>query len=666
MQSLWNEETAVSFAENPLEMRVYSSRLLGRESSLVLHGGGNTSVKTEVADLFGEYKPILYVKGSGWDLATIEAPGFAPVCLATLKRMAELAELSDPEMVSAQRAAMSDPYAPNPSVEAILHAIIPFRFVDHTHADAVVTLTNSPGGEARVRDLYGERVLIVPYTMPGFVLAKVIRELTRDVDWSQLDGMVLMNHGVFSFADDARVSYERMITLVSMAEDALIKAKASVASRVPESPAVNDAAVLQQLADIRHAVSRARGVPGTVCWDASPEAVGFANLPNVADIATRGPLTPDHVIRTKRVPLILDTVMLNTEPDAVVRAYGDDYRAYFSRHAISGLTCLDSAPRWAVWPGQGVLAFGSRVKDASIISDIAAHTLRAIQRAECLGGWQALPEKDIFEVEYWDLEQAKLRKAGTPATFAGKIALVTGAASGIGRACAEALHKQGAAVLALDIDPVVEAQFTAAGLVGWQCDVTDVQALQTAVNETVRRFGGLDIVVSNAGTFPSNSRIDEMDSTVWERSLQINLSSHEQLLQCCIPYLERGIDPAVVFMASKNVTAPGPGAAAYSVAKAGLTQLARIAALELGPKGIRVNVLHPDAVFDTAIWSEEVLENRARHYGMSVQEYKTKNLLKVEISSTDVAALACALAGPLFAKTTGAQIPIDGGNDRVI
>ncbi|NOX91133.1 MAG: bifunctional aldolase/short-chain dehydrogenase [Gammaproteobacteria bacterium] len=661
MQSLWNEETAASFAENPLEMRVYSSRLLGREPSLVLHGGGNTSVKAEVANLFGEHKPILYVKGSGWDLATIEAPGFAPVCLETLKRMAELPTLSDPDMVRAQRAAMSDPYAPNPSVEAILHAIIPFKFVDHTHADAVVTLTNTPDGEARVRELYGDRILIVPYTMPGFVLAKVIRELTRGVDWSQLDGMVLMNHGVFSFADDARASYERMIELVTMAEDVLTKAGATVASAPPESLVSGGAAVLQQLADIRRAVSRARGVPGIICRDASPEAVGFANLPNVADIATRGPLTPDHVIRTKRVPLILDT-----EPDVAVSVYGDDYRACFDRNASSGLTCLDPAPRWAVWPGQGVLAFGTSVKEAAVIGDITAHTLRAIQRAECLGGWQALHEKDIFEVEYWDLEQAKLRKAGKSPTFAGKIALVTGAASGIGRACAEALHTQGAAVLALDIDPAVEAQFTVADLVGRQCDVTDIQALQAAVHETVRRFGGLDIVVSNAGSFPSNSRIDEMDSSVWEHSLQINLSSHEQLLQCCIPYLERGIDPAVVFMASKNVTAPGPGAAAYSVAKAGLTQLARIAALELGPKGIRVNVLHPDAVFDTAIWTDEVLENRARHYGMSVQEYKTKNLLKVEINSNDVAALTCALAGPLFAKTTGAQIPIDGGNDRVI
>ncbi|MDT8384836.1 MAG: bifunctional aldolase/short-chain dehydrogenase [Gammaproteobacteria bacterium] len=663
MQSLWSPQEAQLCADDPLALRVYSSRLLGREPSLVLHGGGNTSVKAEVKDLFGDSKPVLYVKGSGWDLATIEAPGFAPVCLHTLQRMAELPSLSDPEMVRAQRAAMTDPYAPDPSVEAILHAIIPFRFVDHTHADAVVTLTNTPGGEARVRALYGERVLIVPYTMPGFVLARVIRELTRGIDWSQLEGMVLMNHGMFSFADEARSSYERMIALVTQAEAALAREQAGVVRAPAAPPAATD---LLQLAELRRAVARARCAPGQAArgvarWTTSPEAVGFANLPDVADIACRGPLTPDHVIRTKRVPLIF-----TDGAEAAVGAYADAYRAYFARHQSAGLSCLDPAPRWAVWPGHGTLAFAPSVREADIIGDISAHTLRAIQQAEALGGWQALPERDIFAVEYWDLEQAKLRKAGAPGGFVGRIALVTGAASGIGRACAEALHAQGAAVMALDIDPAVEDRFAALDAVGRVCDVTDATALQAAVDETVRRFGGLDMVVSNAGTFPASHRIEAMDAALWERSLRINLSSHQQLLTCCIPYLQRGLEPAVVFMASKNVTAPGPGAAAYSVAKAGVTQLARVAALELGPMGVRVNVLHPDAVFDTAIWTPEVLESRARHYGLSVEEYRTKNLLKVEIRSRDVAELACALLGPLFAKTTGAQIPIDGGNDRVI
>ncbi|VAW99753.1 Short-chain dehydrogenase [hydrothermal vent metagenome] len=664
MQSLWNDAEARACGEDALKLRVYTSRLLGREPSLVLHGGGNTSVKAEAENLFGDAESVLYVKGSGWDLATIEAGGFAPVRLDVLRRMAALRTLSDPQMVRAQRAAMTDPYAPNPSVEAILHAIIPFKFVDHTHADAVVTLTNTPDDEARIRALYGERVLVVPYVMPGFVLAKKVWEMTADIDWSRLDGMVLMNHGVFTFADDARASYERMIMLVSQAEEALAAEGATVvcAGDEADTPQPDD---LLALSELRRVVSGARGAPVVVNWDRSAEARGFSARDKVADIATRGPLTPDHVIRTKRVPLV---VREGAEADSA--RYANEYRAYFERNATPDLTCLDPAPRWAVWPGHGTLAFGTSVKEAGIIADISRHTAAAIQRAECLGGWRALPERDIFEVEYWDLEQAKLRKAslsaGTQAEFAGKVALITGAASGIGRACADALHARGAAVVALDIDPVVTEHFSTVDRLGIVCDMTDSAAIQAAVAQAVMRFGGLDVVVSNAGNFPANLRIEAMASEVWERSLQLNLTAHQRLLQYCIPYLQRGLQPAVVLMASKNVLAPGPGAAAYSVAKAGLTQLGRVAALELAPLGIRVNMLHPDAVFDTGIWTDEVIASRARHYGMTVQEYKTKNLLKVEISAADVADMVCALAGPLFAKTTGEQLSIDGGNDRVI
>lgn len=660
MQSLWNDTEARACGGDALKLRVYTSRLLGREPSLVLHGGGNTSVKAEVENLFGDMEPVLYVKGSGWDLATIEAEGFAPVRLDVLQRMATLPELSDSQMVRAQRAAMTDPYAPNPSVEAILHAIIPFKFVDHTHADAVVTLTNTPDGEARIRALYGDRVLVVPYVMPGFVLAKKIWEMTADIDWSRLEGMVLMNHGIFSFADDARDSYERMIALVSQAEQALAAEGARVVRAADEAgmPTADD---LLALSELRRAVSLARGASVVVNWDRGEEARGFSAREDVADIATRGPLTPDHVIRTKRVPLI---VTGDAELDTA--RYIDDYHAYFERNNDDDLTCLDPAPRWAVWPGRGILAFGASVKEAGIIGDISRHTAAAIQRAECLGGWRALPEHDIFEVEYWDLEQAKLRKAGKPAGFAGKVALITGAASGIGRVCADALHARGAAVVALDIDPSVTTHFDTADRLGLVCDVTDAEATRAAVEQAVAHFGGLDVLVSNAGNFPANLRIEDMDPAVWERSLQLNLTAHQRLLQYSIPYLARGLQPAVVLMASKNVLAPGPGAAAYSVAKAGLTQLGRVAALELAPQGIRVNMLHPDAVFDTGIWTDQVIADRARHYGMTVQEYKTKNLLKVEITSADVADMVCALAGPLFAKTTGEQVSIDGGNDRVI
>jgi len=655
MKSYWNDEEAKACGDDPLQLRVYTSRLLGRDASLVLHGGGNTSVKATAKDIFGDEIETLYVKGSGWDLGTIEAAGFAPVRLDVLKRMAELDNMTDSEMVSAQRAAMLDPAAPNPSVEAILHAIIPFKFVDHTHTDAVVTITNTPDGEQRILDLYGERVLVIPYVMPGFLLAKTIYDLTRDVDWRRYEGMVLLNHGLFTFSDDTRESYERMIRLVSEAE-AYLETHALL--NEPDEQADED---LLALAGMRAAVSRLKGNAMVARLDSGSRAVAFSRRGDVARIATRGTLTPDHVIRTKPLPVVIEDDVV-----AAVERYATEYRNYFERNSDASLTCLDLAPRWAVWPGFGCISFDRSVKAADIISDIKDHTLPAILQAELLGGWCVLPEKDIFEMEYWELEQAKLKKGGAALEHQGKVALVTGAASGIGKACAEVLHAQGAAVVALDINPEISSLFDKPDLVGIACDVTGDEALKSAVDETVRRFGGLDIVVSNAGVFPVSERISALKQETWDKSLAVNLTSHQRLLHHAAPYLERGVDPAVIIIASKNVPAPGPGAAAYSVAKAGLTQLGRVAALELAEKGARVNILHPDAVFDTAIWTDEVLEKRAANYGLSVEQYKTKNLLGVEVNSCDVANLASAMAGPLFAKTTGAQLPVDGGNERVI
>jgi len=665
MKSLWNDAEAAKCQGDFLKLRVYTSRLLGQESSLVLHGGGNTSVKVEEKDLFGDRQELLYVKGSGWDLATIEAEGFAPVKLDALKRMALLTRLSDTEMVKGQRSAMMNPSAPNPSVEAILHAIIPFKFVDHTHADAVVTITNTPEGRERIEDIYGERILIVPYVMPGFILAKTIYDLTKDLDWTQCEGMVLLNHGVFTFDDDAKKSYEQMIKLVTQAEDYLVGAQRAVPLR-KEIVRVQRAVPrlfeeCLKIAKIRRKVSDLKGAPMLARLMDGDKQKQFSSLPNVKDLATRGPLTPDHVIRTKRTAAII-----GDHVEEGVLEFAEAYAQYFEKHNEGTLTCLDKAPRWAVWPGQGTMAFGRAVKEIEIIADITTHTIQAIEQAEVLGAWKALPEKDIFEMEYWELEQAKLNKSGSARLFQGKVAVVTGAASGIGKACVQQLQAQGAAVIALDIHSEVTRVFDSRDVLGLICDVTDTAQMKQCIQAGARQWGGIDILVSNAGIFPPGKKIVDMDAETWNRSMDINLSSHQRFLQECIPYLEVGIDPAIVIVASKNVPAPGPGASAYSVAKAGLTQLARVAALELGEAGIRVNVVHPNQVFDTAIWTTEVLENRARHYGMSVEEYKTNNLLKTEITSRDVAGLVCAMAGPVFAKTTGAQIPIDGGNDRVI
>lgn len=665
MQSRWNDVDAAR-CSSPLELRVYTSRLLGLEPALVLHGGGNTSVKAAIPDLFGQLDEVLYIKGSGWDLATIQPAGFAPVRLEPLRRMADLAELSDTDMVRAQRAAMTDPGAPTPSVEAILHAIIPQTYVDHTHADAVVAISNTPGGEARIRELYGPTMLVVPYVMPGFILAKTVRELTRDTDWSRLDGIVLLNHGIFSFGPDARTSYERMIALVSMAEQYLEGRGARTVGPTDFTDCTDGGGAfgaegLRELAGLRRAVGRARGSPVVARVTRSVAAVAFSARQDVAAIASRGPLTPDHVIRTKPVPLVAEGKW-----DAAVDQYASRYAEYFARNAAPGLQCLDPAPRWVVWPGRGFVTFGSSAKEAGVVADITRHTARAIEWAESLGGWQALPEPDLFAVEYWELEQAKLKQGGARPPLAGKVALVTGAASGIGRAAAEALAAQGAAVLATDVNPEVEKLFAKDGLVGMVADATDRAAVERSVARCVERFGGIDILVSNAGFFSPSQRIGELDPATWERSLALNLTSHLSLLQSAVPYLKLGFDPCVVIMGSKNVPAPGPGAAAYSAAKAGLTQLARVAALELGKDGIRVNTLHPHLVIDTAVWTPEVLAERAKQYGMTGEQYIRNNLLGVEITTQDVASAVLALVGPAFAKTTGAQIPIDGGSDRVV
>ncbi len=659
MKNRWDTELAKKFAaESELGLRVYSSNLLGADPDLVLHGGGNTSVKGELQDVFGQTQRVLFVKGSGWDLRTIEAPGFPPVRLDYLQRLGELDSLSDSEMMRQLRLALLDPTGPTPSVEAILHALIPHKYVDHTHADAVVTISNSPDGEQQLKDLYGEEVLILPYIMPGFILAKQVAAATSGLDWSTIRGIVLLHHGIFTFDEDAKTSYDTMIELVDRAEQFLEK-QTSGAIASAESPWGQDD--LHTLASLRKAASAQFGGPVLVRFDQSEESAGFAARSNAGELAVRGPLTPDHTIHCKAFAAVLDA-----DPVQDLEKFAQIYDDYFQQFSTSDHQCLDTMPRYAVWAGKGMLYFAGNHKRLQIVEDITQHTVKAIQQAELLGGWQALPHADLFEVEYWELEQAKLKSGNKRGKFEGQVALVSGAASGIGRACVDALLAQGAVVALLDISPDVENIPDNPALIPLRCDVTNTEAINSAVARVVSHFGGIDLLVSNAGNFPASAPLGRMDDDSWQQSLDLNLSSHMKLLRACLPFLEQGIRPSVVIVGSKNVPAPGPGAAAYSAAKAGLTQLARVAALEAGAAGIRVNTVHPNAVYDTGIWSDAVLAQRAAHYGKTVEDYRRSNVLGTELCSADVAKTIVALLGDEFAKTTGEQIAIDGGNDRVI
>ena len=660
MKNRWDDDTAQRYgADSGLGLRVYSSRLIGEDGELVLHGGGNTSVKGELENTFGETERVLFVKGSGWDLRTIEAGGFAPVKLDYLLRLGALPELSDSEMMRQLRLALLNPGAPTPSVEAILHALIPYKYVDHSHADAVVTISNTPGGEKLLREIYGDEVLILPYIMPGFILARQVAAATRNLDWSAIKGIILLHHGIFTFHDEARTSYDNMIELVSGAEDFLRhRTGEGTIATASYTPGAEEGIWLSRL---RHAAGVLFGAPVLARLDCSAQAAGFAGLSGAGELAGRGPLTPDHSIHAKAFAAVL-----GEEPTAGLTRFEKKYRDYFAAHAGEQHRCLDCMPRYALWQNRGMVYFAGNRKRLGIVQDITRHTVKAIQLGEALGGWQPLPQNDLFEVEYWELEQAKLKSGNSRAEFEGKVAVVTGAASGIGRACVELLAERGAVVIALDIAGGFAGDFTSDGVLPLACDVTDGAAVAAALLRGVCHFGGIDLLVSNAGNFPAGQTVESMQDTDWDRSLELNLSSHMRVLRACLPYLKQGFNPAVVIVASKNVPAPGRGAAAYSAAKAGLTQLARVAALELGSAGIRVNALHPNAVYDTAIWTDQLLQQRAAHYGMTVEEYKTANVLRAEVTAADVARAVVTLAGGGLAKTTGSQIPVDGGNERVI
>ena len=657
MKNLWSDDDSTLF-EGELALRVYTSRLLGQDSTLVLHGGGNTSVKISESNIVGNQEEILYVKGSGWDLEYIEAAGFSPVRMNHMLSLAKLDSLSDPQMVNELKTQLTNATSPAPSVETILHAILPFKYVDHTHADAVVTITNTTAGEDRIREIYGDRVVIIPYVMPGFDLAKDVARIFSEQSTDKTEGMILMNHGIFSFGGNAKESYDRMISLVNEAENYLVSNNAWDIDKSETNFSVKK--IRNQVAELRQKISLTVGKPVLMSLTNSQLGLSFSNRKDVNEIATRGPLTPDHVIRTKRIPMI----------GRDVNKYNEEYASYFSKNEINAKarkTMLDSAPRVILDKEFGLCAVGKNMSEIGIISDIYEHTMESILRAEKLGGFQALPAKDIFDLEYWDLEQAKLLKNKSSLAFEGEVVLITGAASGIGKACVESFLCRGSAVIALDLDPSIETANSHKNYLGLICDVTNQNALEELIEKSVQYFGGLDMIVLNAGMFPKGKKVSELLLEEWRDVFSVNLDANLNILRTVFPLLQAAPNNGrVVIIGSKNVSAPGPGAAAYSASKAALNQLMRVLSMEWGEHGIRLNTIHPNAVFDTGIWTDEVLKSRAKQYNLTVEEYKTNNILGVEVYSKDVSELAAELCGELFSKTTAAQIPVDGGNERVI
>lgn len=677
MHSRWNDADAAAtvarYAEQgvpeDLALRVYTTRLLGSDPLLVLHGGGNTSLKRVTRDLLGEAHQVLCVKGSGWDMATIEPAGLPAVKLEPLRRLRQLDSVSDEDMVNYQRLNLLDARAPNPSVETLLHAFLPHTFIDHTHAAAVLSLVDQPNGEELIEEVYDGRLGFVPYIMPGFALAKAAAEVfERD---PRVEGLVLHKHGLFTFGDDARSSYERTIEMVNLAEARLARGRRTVfaARALPDRLAIP--------AEVAPILRGACAVPGA--RDAEPkrfvltfrtgrDILAYVNGADLADYSQRGVVTPDHIIRTKNTPLIVPPPQAGAlerwagEVRAAVADFVARYDAYFAREnaRLGGIkTKLDPMPRVILVPGLGLFGVGATIKDANIAADLAENTIRVITDAEAIGRYEPLPEADLFELEYWSLEQAKL-KGAVEKPFTRQVVAVTGGGGTIGRAIARAFAAEGAAVAVFDIDAqAAKAAAADVGGLGLGCDVTDRDDVDRAFAAVAQAFGGVDIVVSNAGA-AWQGRIGEVDDAILRRSFELNFFAHQSVAQAAVRImLAQGTGGCLLFNISKQAVNPGANFGPYGLPKAATLLLMRQYAVDYGAHGIRSNGVNADRI-RSGLLTDAMIASRAKARGVSEDDYMSGNLLHREVTAEDVAQAFVSLAKAR--KTTGHIETVDGGN----
>ncbi|PCJ52633.1 MAG: bifunctional aldolase/short-chain dehydrogenase [Planctomycetota bacterium] len=646
--------------------RVRTSRLLGADSNFVLHGGGNTSAKGEVFDLLGRRLEILWVKGSGWDLGTIEAPGLPALDLCRLRELRELDSLTDEQMVREVRRCLLDPKAPTPSVETLLHAFLPHRFVDHSHADAILAISNCADGEAICHSIFGQRVAYLPFIMPGFPLAKAVADAV-DANPS-VEGVLLHHHGLFTFGESGEESLQRHFDLVALAAEHYQESlDASLAASAKATLTARDftpelRGLLTELGD---------GTPFILETRAHPWLLAALENPNAKDICVTPPLTPDHALRTKNLPCWLASTDATSMGQALSN-YAKDYRAYFERGQASrgDRVMLDPMPRVLLVPGYGMIGVGVNAKAAAIAADLAEHTLLTKTAMASLQPYQGLHELDLFDMEYWSLEQAKLGNKPR-AELEGQVAAITGGGGAIGEGIARVLLDAGASVALLDLN--LEAADAAAKRLGGsvltcRADVTHESSMRNAMEQICARFGGIDILVPNAGV-AHVATLAELTTEDWESVVAVNQTGVLHTLKVGADILKRqNLGGSIILVSSKNVAAPGASFGAYSASKAGAHQLAKVAALELAADDIAVNMVCPDAVFrhgdhPSGLWTT-VGPDRARSRGLAESEleefYRQRNLLQTEIAATDVGQAVLFFAARRT-PTTGASLPVDGG-----
>ena len=651
-------------------LRVYTTRLLGRDPKLVLHGGGNTSLKTRARDLLGDDIEVLRIKASGADMAAAEPEGLPAVRLAPLRRLRAIEAIGDQDLVAIERANLIDPAAPNPSVEIMLHAFLPHKFVDHTHATAVLSVIDQPDGEEKCADAFRGRLAFVPYIMPGFGLAKKSIEVFEREQPS--DGLILSKHGIVTFGESAREAYERMIEMVSLAEDFIARnARSRIIATLWREPAT-----IAEVAPIVRGACGQRDEKVEGEWRRlvldfrGGSSVISLLQSDLSRLAEGGVVTPDHTIRTKNWPLVLphaDKGKLEEFARAARDAaatFATDYRSYFERHnkrVGGGKRELDPLPRVALVPGLGLFGLGRTKRDAVIAADLAEEWMTVVADAERIGSFESISEADMFDVEYWPLEQAKLGARKEP-PLAGQIAVVTGAAGAIGAATAKAFAAAGAEVALLDLDIAVareQAGSIAATALAVQCDVTDPASVRAAFDQVAQNFGGVDILVANAGA-AWQGRIGDVDEDVLRKSFELNFYGQQRVAQAAIKImLAQKTGGCLLFNVSKQAVNPGPNFGPYGIPKAALLALMRQYALDYGADGIRANAVNADRI-RSGLLTPEMIASRSQARGLSEKDYMSGNLLGREVTAEDVA--QAFLHQALELKTTADVTTVDGGN----
>ena len=696
MKSLYNLGDSKAFIANyaayatDLALCVYTSRLLGSNCRLVLHGGGNTSVKTKMTNIVGEENEVIFVKGSGGDLSNIEPEGFTGLNLDPLQKLRRLKSLSDTEMVNQLKIHRIASRSPDPSVEALIHVFLPHKYVDHTHADSILILTNQAHGDKLVIEALGAGVSVLPYTMSGFPLSKMViehYEKNRDIE-----AIVILHHGIFTFAEDARTAYENMIKYVGRAE-------VFIEERLRHKPLTTRRKELESPKNIDSALGRCFPVIRGAC--ARPDADGKlrrfyienrhasdlveASLSSEAQaICSSGVLTPDHTIRTKNMMAYIDQIPVSDEDlkqivNQVIDRFKDDYHRYFIANASGkevDRESLDPYPILFLVAGLGLVAVGSTLKDACIAADIGEQTIRAKLCGIALGAYAPLSAAHVFDMEFWSLQQKKLDRT-FPLPLQGQVAVITGGGGAIGFGIADRLLAAGAVVVISDIDrlrldkvyTILVGKYEEKRVEQITFDVTDFSSVENAFKEISCKLGGIDIVVPNAG-IAHVAKIEDLDPEKLDQVIAVNLKGTFTVIKAAIPIFKRqGTGGNIIVISSKNVFDPGAAFGAYSAAKAGAHQISKIAALELAEFGVRVNMVNPDAVFGdenvcSNLW-EEVGPERMQSRGLDPEGLKEyycqRSLLKQRVLAEHVGNAVVFFASDLT-PTTGATLPVDAGN----